>query len=233
MRRLPVLPSASVFVLVIGAACALLLAATGPKTAEAQAAPGTITIIKDAIPDSPQDFNFTGDLGDFSLDDDSDPTLPNFRTFGQLSAGLYTIQELAPPTGWVTTMSCSGTAPFTWDPPNRTVFITIRFDAGDVLTCTFTNQITGPTPTPAPTATPSPTPSPTLAATPTPTPGPTPTPAPTPEPTAAPTPTPAQLPATGTQPPGGSSPLLYLVIAGGLISVVAGGTWLARRPVAR
>jgi cell division septation protein DedD len=237
MRCLPAFISATVLTLFIGAASVLVLAATGPERAEAQAAPGTITIIKDAIPDSPQDFNFTGDLGDFSLDDDSDPTLPNSRTFGQLPAGLYTVREVAPPAGWTTLMACTGTAPFTSDPPTRTLFITIRFDAGDVLTCTFTNQITGPTPTLGPTPTPSPTSTPTPAPTPTPSPEPTsvPTPGPTaaPTPTPSPSPTPAQLPATGAEDANGGSALLLLAIAGGLISMAAGGAWLARRPVAR
>ena len=35
---------------------------------------GTIVIKKDTVPDGPADFSFSGDLGDFSLDDDADPT---------------------------------------------------------------------------------------------------------------------------------------------------------------
>ena len=36
---------------------------------------GSITIVKDAVPDHPQDFTFSGDLGDFTLDDDPTMTL--------------------------------------------------------------------------------------------------------------------------------------------------------------
>jgi len=38
---------------------------------------GKIRVVKDALPDDPQDFTFTGSFGMFLLDDDSDPTLPN------------------------------------------------------------------------------------------------------------------------------------------------------------
>ena len=42
--------------------------------------PATLTIVKDTQPDGPQDFAFTttgAGLSPFSLDDDTDPTLPN------------------------------------------------------------------------------------------------------------------------------------------------------------
>jgi uncharacterized repeat protein (TIGR01451 family) len=42
---------------------------------------GSITIIKDAVPNGPQDFSFGGNLGTFFLDDDLDPTLLNTITF--------------------------------------------------------------------------------------------------------------------------------------------------------
>ena len=35
-----------------------------------------ITVIKDAVPNDPQDFSYSGTLGGFFLDDDTDPTLP-------------------------------------------------------------------------------------------------------------------------------------------------------------
>src|SRR6185436_15633950 len=55
-------------------------------------AAGSITIVKDAIPDSPVDFAFTSDFGDFELDDDADPTLPLSRTF-DVSPGTYALTE--------------------------------------------------------------------------------------------------------------------------------------------
>jgi hypothetical protein len=68
---------------------------------------GTITIIKDAIADDPQDFLFGlfgGDLGpqiDFTLDDDADPALPNRSVF-LLAPGEYFAFESAgaSPPGW-------------------------------------------------------------------------------------------------------------------------------------
>ncbi len=59
--------------------------------------PGTITIIKNTVPNGPQDFNFTivgGNLdSSFALDDDADPTLSRTKVFGELSPGTYTITE--------------------------------------------------------------------------------------------------------------------------------------------
>jgi hypothetical protein len=107
---------------------------------------GTITIIKDAIPDSPQDFEFSRSFGtNFSLDDDADPTLSNKATFTDLAPGTYTVTELGPPTGWqFTDLVCAdpdgGT---TVDLATRTA--NIDLDAGETVTCTFTNKpIEGP-----------------------------------------------------------------------------------------
>jgi hypothetical protein len=64
---------------------------------------GSITIVKDAMPDDPQDFDFTSSdpsIGNFSLDDDSDPSLPNGITFTGLLAGSYRFTETVP-VGWV------------------------------------------------------------------------------------------------------------------------------------
>ena len=47
----------------------------------------TIVIVKDAVPDGPQDFGFTGDLGAFTLDDDRrDDTFSNTFTSELLPA---------------------------------------------------------------------------------------------------------------------------------------------------
>src|SRR5262249_37260805 len=76
--------------------------------AEAVISPGTITVIKDAVPDGPQDFTYnttssptTPLPSSFQLDDDpTDSTLPNSRFFDQLLPGSYTIQELLPVAGF-------------------------------------------------------------------------------------------------------------------------------------
>jgi uncharacterized repeat protein (TIGR01451 family) len=103
---------------------------------------GTITIIKDAVPNDPQDFEFSRSFGaNFFLDDDADPTLPNTVTFANLNAGAYTVTELGPPAGWqLTNLVCNdpdgGT---TVDLGTRTV--NIDLDAGETVTCTFTNTL--------------------------------------------------------------------------------------------
>jgi len=102
---------------------------------------GSITVIKDAVPDDAQDFAFTttGDgLSGFSLDDDADGTLPNTTTFSNLAPGAYTVTE-AVVDGWdLTVLACSDG---TTDLATRTASITLG--AGENVTCTFTNTKRG------------------------------------------------------------------------------------------
>jgi len=104
---------------------------------------GSITIIKNGVPDGAQDFGFTttgAGLSSFSLDDDADATLSNEQDFTDLAAGTYTVAESAT-AGWtLTSIVCStgGAA----DAATRTATITLV--AGANVTCTFLNtQITG------------------------------------------------------------------------------------------
>ena len=102
---------------------------------------GSITIVKDAIGDDPQDFGFsaTGGLApsSFSLDDDADPTLSNQRVYTGLLPGTFTVTEGSDPTGWqLTDIVCTGGGPNTTD-AGRTA--TIGLDPGENVTCTFTN----------------------------------------------------------------------------------------------
>ncbi len=111
---------------------------------------GTIIIIEDSIPNDAQDFSYSGSGpsgydfgGGFNLDDDADPTLPNTRTFSNLALGSYTLTEVAMPVGWLfTNLVCvdpdSGT---TVDLVTRTA--TIDIDAGETVTCTYTNTMKG------------------------------------------------------------------------------------------
>ncbi|MCW3974738.1 MAG: hypothetical protein NWE86_00650, partial [Candidatus Bathyarchaeota archaeon] len=65
---------------------------------------GLITVIKDSIPDDPQDFQFDGNftIGSFWLDDEeggTDPTYPNLIIF-PVAPGSYNISETVPG-GWI------------------------------------------------------------------------------------------------------------------------------------
>jgi hypothetical protein len=112
---------------------------------------GSITIVKDAQPDDPQDFGFTGDLGSFSLDDDSDGTLSDTFTSGALDAGTYAVTEAAT-TGWTLAgISCDtgeGQSISTRDGST----ITINLAQGEDVTCTFTNTKNATPPPPPPPA---------------------------------------------------------------------------------
>jgi hypothetical protein len=108
-------------------------------------APGSITIIKDAVPNNAQNFGFTTTGGltptNFALDDDEDPTLSNFRTFNNLVFGNYTVTE-APVSGFSLSIICL-------DPDNgstvnlATRTATIDLDPGENIACTYTNTQTG------------------------------------------------------------------------------------------
>jgi len=94
---------------------------------------GSITIEKDAVPNDPQDFSFTATgltPSTFSLDDDSDVTLSNTRTFNNLTpGGTYAVSETGV-TGWeLTGASCSDGSPVS----------AISLQPGENITCTFTN----------------------------------------------------------------------------------------------
>jgi hypothetical protein len=108
---------------------------------------GTITIIENSTPKDAQDFSFTttGDgLSTFSVDDDSDPTLANTKTFSGLVPGTYSVTENAAP-GWAlvdlhcndvsTFFTSTGVPAFNIDTPTATITLT----PGTNLTCTFTN----------------------------------------------------------------------------------------------
>ncbi|MDD2482786.1 MAG: VWA domain-containing protein [Candidatus Shapirobacteria bacterium] len=93
---------------------------------------GSITIIKDAVPNDPQDFSFTttgSGLSNFSLDDNSDATLSNTKVFSNLMPGTFSVSEGAV-AGWTQTSAvCSDGSPIT----------AISLQPGENITCTFTN----------------------------------------------------------------------------------------------
>ncbi|MEX2555926.1 MAG: hypothetical protein WEB06_09860 [Actinomycetota bacterium] len=99
---------------------------------------GSITIVKDSVPNSGVNFGFTGDLGEFALDEDGSSSVPSSRTFGDLEAGSHVVRETVVE-GWnLTKIACT-------DPDDGTdvdiggATATIDLDAGESVVCTFTN----------------------------------------------------------------------------------------------
>ncbi len=108
---------------------------------------GTIIIIKDAVPNSAQDFAFTEDITPegptaFTLDDDlglggDEATYSNTRTFENVLPGTYTVTE-ALVAGWVVSgINCTDANSTGSTDGTRTA--TVRLEANETVTCTFTN----------------------------------------------------------------------------------------------
>jgi len=104
------------------------------KDAICQKLVGTITIVKDAVPDgSPQSFNFTGTPGSFNLSDGGS------KPFSDLLPGTYNFTE-AVPGGWtLTSVNCTGGTC-----TNITNGVSINLGAAENITCTVTNTFVPP-----------------------------------------------------------------------------------------
>jgi hypothetical protein len=106
-------------------------------------ASGSITIVKDAIPNDAQDFAFTATgngVSDFSLDDDANATLSDTRAFTGLAAGTYTFTEASVAGWYLANIECPNITE-TKDLTTGNVSLTIT--AGQNVTCTFTNRKLG------------------------------------------------------------------------------------------
>jgi predicted outer membrane repeat protein len=101
---------------------------------------GSVTIIKDALPQSSQSFDIVGDLGSFALADDGQSY--NARTVKDLEPGRYTVREMIPSGWYLAGIKCvdqdGGTAV---DVDNAEA--TIDLDEGEAVVCTFENRKTG------------------------------------------------------------------------------------------
>ena len=107
---------------------------------------GSITIEKNAIPDSTQDFSFTTtglstDQTGFKLDNDDDNSLSDTQAFNNLPAGDYSITELSA-SGWdfdnIICTQGSDVDKAAGDPT-----VTVHLTAGENVTCTYTNRQRG------------------------------------------------------------------------------------------
>jgi hypothetical protein len=98
---------------------------------------GHIVVVKDAIPNGPQDFTFSLDGNAFSLDDDADAALPSSRSF-QVLVGNHSLSETNIPAGWVNTgLSCSDNSDTTSRPD-----VTVNVSKNETVTCTYTDTYT-------------------------------------------------------------------------------------------
>jgi hypothetical protein len=95
---------------------------------------GVIRVVKDAGPDDPQNFNFQAGGGltpsTFTLDDDSDPTLPNTRTFDVPIGSGYSVAETQPAGWYLGSASCDDGSPTN----------NIDVAESETVTCTFINS---------------------------------------------------------------------------------------------
>ncbi len=109
---------------------------------------GSITIIKDAVPNDAQDFAYTTTgtgLSPFSLDDDTNATLSNTRVFSNLANGTYSVTESLPVAGWdLTNLVCVDPVnPGATTTNTGTGLSTIVLSAGENVVCTYTNTKRG------------------------------------------------------------------------------------------
>ncbi len=105
---------------------------------------GTITIIKDANPNSAQNFAYTttgSGLSNFTLDDDAEPTLSNTQTFTNIKPGSYSVTESDVASWELTGLTCTGTNGSTGVKSGATANIDLK--AGGSVTCTYVNTKAG------------------------------------------------------------------------------------------
>jgi hypothetical protein len=104
------------------------------------AATSTITIMEDAQPDNPANFSFSGDLGNFILDnpkaDDGD-LYGNSKTI-EVAPGTYTISQIRGRAWFTGSITCNPLGNTAIDTVADTLQVTIGF--GENKTCTFVNQ---------------------------------------------------------------------------------------------
>ncbi len=98
-----------------------------------------ITVVQETVPEGPQDFGFSGDLGAFSLDDDADPALPgSFSVF--VPAGTYSVSQVPVAAFDLMSIDCAD-AQAVVDQGAHTATLTVA--SAERVSCTFRNQQRG------------------------------------------------------------------------------------------
>ncbi|MFP4435804.1 MAG: ExeM/NucH family extracellular endonuclease [Chloroflexaceae bacterium] len=99
---------------------------------------GNITIVKQATPAAPWlDWTFDGDLGAFTLDNDSRDDAHLDRQTFEVAAGSYTVNETNKRGNWDLEIVCESNGESTFATDGTAVTITLA--AGDDVTCTYNN----------------------------------------------------------------------------------------------
>lgn len=105
----------------------------------------SLTFVQDTSPNSAQDFAYTGcagpgganGCGSFSLDDDSDPTLPTSVVYTALPSAAYQVTQDEVAGYGLTALTCNGAQV---DLRGRTMSVVL--EPGDTVTCTFVDKVT-------------------------------------------------------------------------------------------
>ena len=102
-----------------------------------------LVIMEDAVPDDAIDFPFTSTGGlpppELVLDDDADGTLPNMRTFCDLTPGRYTVTQQTPPDWPLINLTCTDpTGDTATDLPGGIASPVLAAD--ETVTCVFQNS---------------------------------------------------------------------------------------------
>lgn len=101
-----------------------------------------ITLIKEALPDSPRNFRYWGAFGSFLLDDpgeDDGDSVKNFMRYSEVMApGTYTFSEEKIANWFMTDIKCDRYDRATVKMPDRSVTLDVK--PGDQIICTFINQ---------------------------------------------------------------------------------------------
>lgn len=101
----------------------------------------TITMLKDAQPNSVQDFTFYGAYGKFKLDDavpDDVDGVPNSITYDAVLPGIHNFTEATFPSWYLAAIECTPKEKASVDLPNRRLTLSVL--PGDNITCTWVNQ---------------------------------------------------------------------------------------------
>ncbi len=101
---------------------------------------GVIRMVEDARPESSTDYQFTGDLGSFTLDDDADAVHPSEMTFADLPAGIYRFGRSGGSGLGLAGIECDGVH----QSSNVLQQLAVYIHPGETVTCTWIDAVRQP-----------------------------------------------------------------------------------------